>query len=127
LPFLFPHCKSCCKFLVIEHHDRSGHIRCITRGPWLSLSFLYPKSIVLSLRRAYLHCWRNFAGLTSSAYLTNNRVRFCLFAGGIVIHVTETVKSVNYTPYLLVIAFHRLSLFSRHDIYQQFTFINHTG
>ncbi len=27
----------------------------------------------------------------------------------------------------LVIAYHRLSLFSRHDIYQQFTFVNHTS
>jgi len=31
----------------------------------------------------------NNQGLPSSAYLTN-RVRFCLFAGGFVIHVTET-------------------------------------
>ena len=68
----------------------------------------------------------NDTGLPSSAYITD-RVRFCLFAGGIVIHVTGTAKPVIYTPYLLVIAYHCLSLFSRHDIYQQFTLVNHTG
>ncbi len=38
-------------------------------------------------------------GLTNSAYLTS-RGRFCLFAGGIVIHVTGTAKPVICTPYL---------------------------
>ena len=122
----FPHWKSYCKFLVKEHFNRSGHIRCITQRHWLSLSFFYPHRIVLSLRRAYPGCPGNSTGLPSSAYITN-RVRFCPFAGGIAIHVTETAKPVIYTPYLLPIAYHRLSLFSRHGIYRQFTFVNHTG
>jgi len=39
----------------------------------------------------------NTMGLPSSTYLTG-RVRFCLFAGGIIIHVTRTIQPVNYTP-----------------------------
>ena len=122
----FPHEKSYCKFHVTAYHDRSGRIRCITQRRWLSLSILYPHRIVLSLRRAYPDNMGNGVGLPSSACITN-RIRFCLFAGGIIIHVTGTEKPVICTPYLLVIAYHRFSLFTLHGIYQQFTFVNHTG
>jgi len=67
------------KFSLKSTINRSRHIRCITQWHWLSLSFLYPYRIVVSLRIAYPNCSGNSTGLPSSAYITN-RVRFCLFA-----------------------------------------------
>ena len=44
------------------------------------------------------------------------RVRFCLFAGGVVIHVTGPYSLLSIPLAILAIAYHHLSLFQRDDI-----------
>jgi hypothetical protein len=123
-----------CSFLVIKHplevcflSEQGIYLYlCHYRTAFAFSNIPYRHCIVLSLRRAYPNNPGNNTGLPSSAYLTN-RVRFCLFAWGIVIHVAGTYNLLSVPLTILVIAYHRLSLFQHHDIYQQFTVVNHTG